>query len=273
VSRWFRKHLKVYLSPSRIIIWQTGHFFSSNIYAVKEYPVENRAYGKSAWAPVVKLLDKLLEDFEGPLALSFIISNQFARYQLVEPNINLNSAQEEEQYIRFNLGQIYGDVVSQWEVSWGPQLSVRPQLVSAIDRSLLDALRSVTSSHKSRIKSVEPYLMSAFNLLIKLDKRKLLRFVLVDGESACSATVREGVWLEFRASRLQGALEGVLEGLVEREFLTSELATREDELLFCVPKKMTIHFLPAGPIKLMTIHPAAVLVGSHNISLSRKLLS
>ena len=124
-----------------------------------------------------------------------ILSNHFVRYAIVPWSEGLDSAAEEEAYVRHHFAKIHGERAKSWALRWSGNGATR--LASAIDPGLLDALKQALP----RLVSLQPYLMAAINRCRKSIPKSGAWLALVEEERACIALHAGGRWQSVQNTR------------------------------------------------------------------------
>ena len=93
---------------------------------------------------------------------SVVLSNGFARFQLLPWNEDISSAEEQRTFARHKLAAVYGDS-SEWEIRIAEGKAGTENLACGIHLKLLDAITACCSKHGVRLRSLQPYLMAAYN--------------------------------------------------------------------------------------------------------------
>jgi hypothetical protein len=194
VSRLFPEPLVVTLSPTRVRVGE------------KAVPCDP-ALGAEPWQGAVHALKKL--DLPRGKA-TVILSNHFVRYALVPWSAALAGEAEETAYVRHHFGRIHGERAKAWAFRATPAPSAAPRLCSAIDTNLLAALKELFSK-KSKLISVQPYLMAAFNRWRGAIPAAGAWLALVEPERACVGLHARGHWQSVQNAR------GEWLALLERE--------------------------------------------------------
>ena len=102
--------------------------------------------------------------------------------------------------------------------------------------------------------------MRVFNGLNTAYHRKSFRFMMVENGRFCSGVLNKGVWSSLRSIKFEGDWQSNLELLVNRELLLLDELPGFPDLLLCLPKKISLDFLPSAPIKLIEINQAKLLL-------------
>ena len=153
------------------------------------------ASGQEPWQGAVEALRKQAAAWGTHRAhVHVVLSNLFVRY-LVVPAGGSGSATEQSALARFHFSRVHGERALGWEA----RLTTAPdslQVGCAIDRALLEALKSCFApGSRVRLRSVQPYLMSAYNRWRARIPREGAWLVLQEPGRVCVAALGERGWL------------------------------------------------------------------------------
>jgi hypothetical protein len=141
-----------------------------------------------------------------------ILSNHFVRYALVPWSEALSGDAEETAYVRHHFTRIHGERAKAWLFRASPASAGAARLCSAIDANLLEQLKACFRRKKaSRLVSVQPSLMAAFNRWRGAVPAAGAWLVLVEPERACVSLHAKGRWQAVHNAR------GEWLALLERE--------------------------------------------------------
>ena len=148
-----------------------------------------------------------------PCDVTLVLSNHFVRYTLVPENKSVSGAEEELAFARYCFNKIHGERSKGWEVRLTGSSSDPARVASAVDSGLLQAIRGCfPAGGKARLVSVQPYLMSAFNLCREIAGKYATWLLLIEPERACLACFEGGRWVAVRnVSDPQIKAEGTLQ--------------------------------------------------------------
>ena len=215
--RLSRDRLLIGLAPSALSLVRVSGVLRARVAEARTIDCEPAA-GEPAWQRALAVLGGAATALAGePLDVTVVLSNHFVRYALVPWSDALDDGEEEIAYASHAFARIHGDRARSWVVRVGDEAAGDARVASAIDRGLLDALRACfPASGRARLVSVQPHLMSAFNLW----RRQLAPdawLLLVEPQRACLALRAKGRWTAVRNAR--GAFDDVAAwvGLLERE--------------------------------------------------------
>ena len=155
-----------------------------------------------------------LEDFARRIAalrkrvdVTVVLSNHFVRYAVLPEHDSATTPEEELALARFHFTKIHGDRVKGWEVR------VFDGLACAIDAALLEGIKNAfPRTGKSKLISVQPRLMAAYNAARQRIPREGAWLVLAEPGRTCLARVATRGWASVHNGR-----ETDTEELLERE--------------------------------------------------------
>lgn len=243
--------LRIVLTPDQVLLARIGR--SVTWRGVKRQVLERKAIscagyaGSQAkggdgegvatpwWAAVQTLEAELAKQDGRRTFATVILSNHFMRYVLL-PWSDVPADQAEElAYARHAFRQAYGDVAETWDLRLSPGGIGMPQLASAVDQRLPEALRALFGCAGIALESIQPHLMAAYNTCQNVLSARSAWFVLVEPGNLCLALLRQGGWESVRTMRLEGDGRAVLPLILERESILSESATAIDDVFLWTP--------------------------------------
>jgi hypothetical protein len=173
--------------------------------------------GFHAWAVALDTLDHLLADHTHAGAeLSVVISGHFSRFCLVPWSEQISSPDELLGFARLCFEDLYGVPTQPWSLVLSPEPAGYDRVASALPQDLLTRLRTLVSARGLRLRSVQPYLMTAFNHFDKsLDAGDFL-FVVAEPVRSVLLLAREGRWASVRSVGT-GDSDAALTALIGRE--------------------------------------------------------
>jgi hypothetical protein len=173
--------------------------------------------GEPAWAAAAEALRRFLATPEaGAGDLSIVLSNHFVRYMLVPWSGRIASVEEFRNYAEVAFEEVYGEAAVQWEVCSSPERAGAPRLAAAVDRALLAAVRAAVGRTRLRLRSVQPYLMAAYNRVVRPRPERDFVFALIEADRVCILTAEDGTWRQVSAVNAP-ADPAALVALLERE--------------------------------------------------------
>jgi hypothetical protein len=186
VSRLFPEHTRVWLSPQELRIGADSRAC-------------DRGFGTEPWDGAIAALRGV--QWKARCRVTVELSNHFVRYALVPWDRALADPAEEEAYVRHHFGKIHGERARSWVLRWSADAPDAPRLASAIDATLLAAIRqSFPPKGKARLASIQPALMAAANRARRSLPRGGAWLVLAEPERACVALYAQG-WRAVQNAR------------------------------------------------------------------------
>lgn len=187
---------------------------------------------------VVRVLEMALSELpKKPAHAQVILSNHFVRYTMVPWSDKLSNETEELAYAKHCFNQLYGTTAQPWELRLHQDFAGSPQLASAVDGQLLQALRAVFVRAKVKLKSVQPQLMTAYNNCQEQLRNQNAWFVLFDQGNLCLGLVQQGHWNSVRTLKVGSDWLTRLPEILDREAYLSELDTTSDQIFLWAPEQ------------------------------------
>jgi hypothetical protein len=97
--------------------------------------------------------------------LSLTLASDLVRYTILPGHEIAMSSNEKIGYAQASFREIYGAAADGWKISIDDTAPTQPSLASAIDMDMYEAIAELEHKYKLKLKSVQPYLMTAFNKL------------------------------------------------------------------------------------------------------------
>ena len=220
------------LAPDRVAGVRVRRGFEQKIVAKQLVSCVPGA-SRHAWEGAVNVLPELLNEIGSEsAAATLILSNSFVRYAVVPWSENLSTPKDEMAFARHCLSAIYGDAVNDWELRLSPGGVGEPRIASAVDRSLLQSVRGAVAKSRLRVRSIQPFLMAAFNRWQRdLDSDNCLFLVVESGQYACAA-IRNAQWHALHSGTVNGDLAAELPHVLNRESLWADMPDRPAAFLY-----------------------------------------
>jgi hypothetical protein len=191
VSPPWRAELRAGLCPARIVL-----------------PTETHAVEGDAVATLARLCKGR--------RVRVVLSSHLVRYAVLPWSAELGPDEEWLALARHTFAGVYGAAADLWHCRVSPAGRGEPRLATAIDATLLDALRSVPG-----VISVQPYLMSAFNAHRRILAGKDGWLVLQEPGRCTVALIKGGAWRMARTRRIREDWKAELVDILERESAAS----------------------------------------------------
>jgi hypothetical protein len=130
---------------------------------------------------------------------------------------------------------MFGSVAESWNLCVSMEPEGHPRLASAVDASLLAALRDLCALAGIRLTSVMPQMASTFNRYRRGISTPGGWIVLVEGGCLCIALFENGRWLAIRNSRTDAGWQRDLPTLLERETSLANPDGEADQVFLWAP--------------------------------------
>ena len=192
---------------------------------------------ESFWDDAIKSLETALSELPvKPAYARVILSNHFMSYAMVELNQALNGEAEELAYAKHRFGQLYGPNAASWEIRLSQDFAGASQLASAVDISFLQNLRATFAKADIKLKSVQPYLMAAYNNCLPDLEDQDAWFVLFEHGNLCIGQVQQGHWNSIRTFNVGKDWFEKLNEILDREAYLSETDISSDKIFLWAPE-------------------------------------
>jgi hypothetical protein len=243
----FRDELRIVLTPEQVLLARIGRsigwrglgrrVLEKQVLSCAAHAAgEGQGSAPAQWGAALQAVEAALAGKAGRKACATVIlSNHFMRYVLL-PWSDVPATEEEEMaYARHTFRQAYGEAAEGWELRLSPGRIGRPQLASAVDKRLLEALRSLFGRAGIVLVSIQPHLMAAYNACHSSLEGRSAWLALVEPGSLCLALLRQGGWESVRSMRMDGDGRVALPLMLEREANLAESAAAVNEVMLWAP--------------------------------------
>lgn len=198
--------------------------------------------GFHAWAVALETLDRLLAEHIRPGAeLSVVISGHFSRFCLVPWSEQISSPDELRGFAQLCFEDLYGVPTQPWSLVLSAEPAGYDRIATALPEDLLARLRSLVSGRGLRLRSVQPYLMAAFNHFDKSFDAGDFLFVVAEPVRSVLLLAREGRWTSVRSVGSSDS-DAALTALIGRERqLQASSSERALSVYLHAPARMDAH--------------------------------
>ncbi|MHC8400405.1 hypothetical protein ACYZTX_13250 [Pseudomonas sp. MDT1-17] len=173
--------------------------------------------GFHAWAVALETLDRLLAEHTRPGAeLSVVISGHFSRFCLVPWSEQISSPAELLGFAQLCFEDLYGVPNQPWSLVLSAEPAGYDRVATALPQDLLTQLRTLVTGRALRLRSVQPYLMAAFNHFDKSFDAGDFLFVVAEPVRSVLLLAREGRWASVRSVGSSDS-DAALTALIGRE--------------------------------------------------------
>ena len=220
MSPLWRDQVHIAFSPERLVLVRVSGGLAPKVLAKAIVPVL-ADHPEAGWKPILETLSKvLLADRQWQDAdTSVVLSNYFARYQLIAWSDEIDSDEEREAYIRASFSQVFGEACADWVYAVSETGRGAAWLAAAIDRSLLVKLEEAIVNSRSKLASVTPHLMPVFNAARRELKRNNAWFLQVENKKLLLGLILGGHWQSISSRQTSDAAwQQELPVLLDREW-------------------------------------------------------
>jgi hypothetical protein len=259
VSRLLRDRLLVSLAPGAVALARAARGLRPCIDS--KHVIEcDPAFGAEPWQGAADTLAKAIEPIRDErVDVTVVLSNHFARYAVVPSDTAITSLDEELALARFHFTKIYGERARNWDVRTGNGRHGAPRIASAVDAALIQAVRACFPGNgKARLVSVQPYLMSAFNLWRDTMAKEDAWLLLVEPQRACLALIADGAWSTVQASNGEFPAPEDWALLLDRQQLRTGAASASRTVLVHAPDSRRTVSIETGGWKFVGLAPQPV---------------
>ncbi|HWM42782.1 MAG TPA: hypothetical protein VNP36_10120 [Burkholderiales bacterium] len=196
-----RKHLRIGLGAQRVMV--------SGAKAVELEAADD-------WRAALDALPGILGAHKAREA-SVVLADQFVRYALLPWNQAVKSREQWLALARHRFGALHGAAAAAWDVKLAETAPLGPRLACAVDRELVEALVSNFVTAGVYLRSVEPFLVAAFNRIRKMVGNASCWIVVEEPGRLTLALLQRGAWLAIRSRRVDARWRSALPEILERE--------------------------------------------------------
>lgn len=169
-----------------------------------------------AWAPALEALAALLDEHGVRNAqLRVLLSARYSRFCLVPWSDAIGHPRELDAYARVCFENLYGQSLDDWRVVLSPEPANTARIATALPEALLQGLQSLSRDNRLSLRSVQPYLMAAYNRCSAQLEDSDFLFVLAEPRRSVLLLAAGGAWQQVLA---QGCADTdqALQALIER---------------------------------------------------------
>ena len=217
--------------------------------------VEDSKAEASIWQRAITQLDALMITMKvkPKSQLHITLASDFVRYLALPPQQIYMNVAEKLAYATAAYREIYGSAVDDWELSLQDTPARETAIVAAIDRKLLEALKQIALKHQVKLNSVKPYLMSAYNSLVKQIGASNGYLVIVEFKRLLLINLLQGKCVNVRTFHLGSDWQAELKSLMVRESILSDLKKQEVLVYAPVQKNIVINKIDGWQLKRITL--------------------
>ncbi|MBZ0106407.1 MAG: hypothetical protein K8H84_12355 [Sulfuricella denitrificans] len=261
MSLLLRKEWRAVLSPDQLVLVSVAREFTRRglvrrVLASELIHCDPAASGEAPWEGAVRTLEAALSGMaKCKDAATLVLSSHFMRYLMVPWSDALSSDAEQLAYALHCFRQAYGPAAEHWELRLSPGPAGLPQLASAVDARLLQALRTAFSSCGVLLTSLQPGLMAAYNNCRARLRHQSAWFVLYEPGCLCLALLQHGHWSSVRNMRVGADWREQLPNLLERESCMGVSESVPEGVFVWAPTLENMAFPDSGRWQMQYLQP------------------
>ncbi len=230
----WRDKVRIVLCKDRLIVLHYQGGRRPRIHSKQVFPYAGQ---ESGWQPLLGLLESVLKGQNWkPADTSVVLSNHFVRFLALPWNEATLSAEEKIALVQHRFDEVYGEVSSSWDFRLNEGSFGTPSIACAIPQQLLAQLIALFAASPLRLKSVQPYLMTAFNACRNELGKDPSWFVLAERDNICVGLLQDGHWSSIRLRHVvtDWFEESML--MLERESLLTTGENKHNKVFVLAPE-------------------------------------
>ena len=173
----------------------------------------------AVWQRAMMQLDVLIHSMnvKPKSQISITLASDFVRYLALPPQPVYMSVAEKLAYAMAAYREIYGAVVDDWEIRLQDTPMQDTTIAAAIDKKLFEAISQTALKYQLKLITIKPYLMSAFNGLVKEVGSTSGYLVIVEFKRLLLVNLVRGKCVNVRMIQLGSDWQAELKSLMVRE--------------------------------------------------------
>ena len=257
MSPSWRDQIRISLSPSHVALLRYGKGLKPRLTAKTAVACPAGA-GAAPWSGALTALADLLSKPEWQRGdASVVVSNAFARFQLLPWNEHISGEEEQRSFARHKLAAVYGDS-SEWEIRIAEGNAGTENLVCGMHFKLLESITTCCSKHGVRLRSLQPYLMAAYNHVRQELAQGNIWFAVAEAERICLMRLENGTWRSIHCRSLNSDdYLAALVTVIEREQQLAGLDGQTDITVLYAPGVTPASLASIAHKKFKLVGPAS----------------
>jgi len=201
VSPLWRDEIGAYLAPHKLTLTRLARGLRPRTVATADWV--NALPGDTHWSAALVALEALLAKQQWQKApIRAVVADHWVRYAMVPYVAELSGSTERMAHARHVLAGVYGEIVSEWTVTLSDSPPGAAQLACAMPHTLIEELQAVLARHGTRLLSLQPQLVSAYNhWRVQLPEGGAW-FVSIEHGSLAAAHLAPGGWDRVHCVRI-----------------------------------------------------------------------
>ncbi len=241
----WRDKVRIVLCKDRLIVL---HYQGGRRPRIHARQVFSYAGQESGWQPLLGLLESVLKNKEWKAAdTQIVLSNYFVRFLVLPWNEAPLSAEEKIALVQHRFDEVYGEASSGWDFRLNEGTFGTPSIACAIPQQLLAQLIALFATSPLRLKSVQPYLMTAFNACRKELGKDPSWFVLAERDNICVGLLQDGQWSSIRLRHVVSDWFEETMLMLERESLLVTGGNKHNKVFVFAPETTNVATIKREP--------------------------
>ena len=214
---WRNRELRIGLSPERIYVSGAASL---------DLPA-----GDGGWAAALGALPGILKGRNG--VASVVLADQLMRYALLPHHEALKSDEQWTALARHRFSVLHGPRADEWQVNIAATAPHGARLACAVDKALIQALAETFVKSQLKLRSVQPFLVAAFNRIRRRVGNGSCWIVVEEPGRLTLALIQRGAWTAIRSRRADAQWRKVLAEILERESAFLGLSQPVTRVIVC----------------------------------------
>jgi hypothetical protein len=265
----WRDEVRIALQPDRVALARVSRRWRPQVSA--KHVVQCSAHGTAPgtpqgtppgtpnWQPCLEALREALQQlFARDADAHLVISNHFVRYALVPWSEHLASDEEKRAWVRHHFAELYGEPEAAAEYRWSEEAPDAACVASALDAEFIGGIRAAFEPTSLRLRSVQPYLMAAFNRWQRRVEGDPVWIVLPETGRVCIASLANGRWRTIAARNIGADWQAELPLALKRELLLADGAAAPATVWAYAPEAPKLDFPEWTGVPLEFLAPRAM---------------
>lgn len=189
------------------------------------------------WQEVIQALDAVLAKVSAKGAhLGITFGSEYLRYLVLPAQATALNNTERLGYAQAAMREVYGNVVSDWQIQCDDVPPNTPAIAVALDTAVMSSIEALAEKHQLRLQSIQPFMASAINRLRKQIGNKDGMLVIVEETCVLIAQLTQGICQQIRSYQRTDDWRQALPAWLNREQLLAEQETPDvNQVLLYTP--------------------------------------
>ena len=200
MSPLWRDEISVYLGPRRLALARRSRGIRPKLTGNLEVALAGTA--DEMPAALARLGELLREPAWQNADARVVFADAWVRFGIVPPASAHLDAEAQRAHARYVLADLYGDLVSDWQVAIEDAPPGQASVVSAMRSEFMSTLKTMLTPARLRLISAQPHLVVAFNAWRHLLPADSSWFVVLEDGWLAAVHVVHGKWNKVHMARL-----------------------------------------------------------------------